>query len=311
MRIAHELLLKSRINLFVQYLPFVGNLNLAMTLPVNKHCAKLGNNGQYFLFPSALLKQASNKLELFENSMQDVEINVNSKVQFYFGMGMIQREEYDFEQVMLHEITHGLGLGTTLQPEKVGNDSILIPKIVHVDGYSYFAPISIYDGLLKSSNSTQFAQVGAILSTFPKQLANIEEFYRLFLQNQTAFSAAKQLHQLASSAQLSFNARPGRQVKLHSTLEFIPGASVSHISTYDPIEFLMKPFIRPGISLETSIINSQYYSIFGPETLRMLETMGYATRRRPFYRRMEVATEFGKAEYDPSVSRYLKNPVLI
>ncbi|CAG8479623.1 11222_t:CDS:2 [Rhizophagus irregularis] len=192
------------------------------------------------LYPQSLVKQFQYHTHL-EYSQYDIGAIFNSDAKYWFGGEInIEKNQFDFLYIILHELIHGLGFGSSWD--------------------QYY-------------NKTKISSITQELNEFfdQKSLNNIkinnQRDFEINFHKSKQFNIAKQMFET------SFN-------------PFRVASSISHIdnSLYSNTEdFLMRPVIMNGVTLQQEIINGGNYSggPIGPKLKQILETLGYSTKDNP------------------------------
>ena len=173
----------------------------------------------------------------------------------------------------------------------------------HVPGkHSYFAPISIFDSLVYQG-SKSFRQMGMQISAFPSAPVETDpEYAAKFETNQRLLDIAIELYQMATSGDLEARYGDGPPLKLFSPEEYHASSSIAHVdeSLADSPEFVMLP-TPAGIKESVDGLMRKYEMeyVYGPQTLNILEGMGYATVRNPQILQLTIAKNLGTRFYKP------------
>ncbi|CAG8526821.1 5059_t:CDS:2 [Cetraspora pellucida] len=293
--------LNTKIGLNATFRPLEGNLlgaaGPSRTIPFRD------DDGKIRLYAQSLAKQF--QLEVHpEYSSVDILADFNSNIPFWFeGDPPIQPNQTGFEELVLHELTHGLGFLSSWSNDYLEeSSSFLTPNIdgivSNVGDNIESKSILIFRGFIENafdkymiltSNRTHTTELTSELDKFrdgqDRKFTSINEFNEKF-KSSPQFNIAKQMYKtciksnsigfLSNTSNINNNA-----VILETGINpFRGGASLSHIDEklFNSSDFLMTFEQLPGRTLEDSINASGSKGgkekAIGPRTLAILETLG-------------------------------------
>ena len=147
----------------------------------------------------------------------------------------------------------------------------------------------------------------ATISTAPKMICDSSESYLKAFQSSPFVQIAENLLRLVHSNYLSI--RPLYRDPF--TIVFAPtNLDTAHVHLHPNrspgAEFLMTE-LRRGVTLSQKLKELGTSSIYGQNTLKIMEGLGYATHLNPLFRRMELSTSFGTKDYNPDDARWISN----
>ncbi|RIA84490.1 hypothetical protein C1645_832164 [Glomus cerebriforme] len=288
------------------------------------------------LYPQSLVKQFQYHTHL-EYSQYDIGAIFNSEAKYWFGninnsnnnynIG-IEKNQFDFLYIILHELIHGLGFGSSWDQYYIG---LITPLIINkFNGISVniesndnnnnynkgkvkFVEWAFDKYVILMGNGTKVSSITQELNKFFDQssLDNVEITQRDFeinFHNSKQYNIAKQMFDIAQtpntigflSKENNNNSKEKRDLNKDIVLletsfnPFRVASSISHIdnSLYSNTEdFLMRPIIMNGVTLQQEIINGGNYSggPIGPKLKQILATLGYLTKDNPtFYNKPKV-----------------------
>lgn len=289
--------------------------------------AFLGADANY-QYPAALYKQmVARKLATandssFENTSfsqsdledmlpgSDIFASFNSLMNWWFNAnfsGEIEARQYDFEQIAIHELIHGLGLLTSWSTELFGSETGLLPGGLSVspsmtvtgstkpyifDKYLFDKRQGVW---LDDQKSRIFERMSRLypfpLSQMDSALNRDAELSRMATELYRTFTTPRSLvfyyprwwkRGLFSSSNASgykLNASEWDSAVIYTPQRYSSGSTGSHVdhSTYLATgEYLMRPFGTPGVSLR----RYSPASLVGPvgfNVVNILQTIGYHT----------------------------------
>ncbi|CAJ0911716.1 2208_t:CDS:2 [Entrophospora sp. SA101] len=261
------------------------------------------NDGIERLYPQALVKQFQFDSHP-EFSSADIVAQFNSKSPFWFeGDPPIRKDQIGFQELVLHELLHGLGFISSLDDYIHPVPKIITPEIVGLkytsDGVDTKSPIKfkgfiemafdkyivfLSDGKLLSNTTAQINQLftGSGDTT---SFANLDAFIKAFSTTPQFKIGQKMLDVVTKEKTLGFLPHDKSSVKDSVILEtslkpFQHASSISHVDykTYtNTSEFLMTFLQESGRTLNDSIAigGNLNAGAIGPQTLSILETLGY------------------------------------
>ena len=306
--IAESLLIRKQIVVVATVKPFRQPDHLA-TANVNVYHYARNKNGQLLAYPQSLVKQAilgTNNIDFIE---PDITININSKGLFYFESRNIEINEhqYDFQQVMVHEITHGLGMHAALKFDKEVKP-ILTPPMQYREGYSYFAPPSVFVSLLTGEKDL-LAKLAAQIATTEKKKVTPDFYLQQFAQDPSQLAMGKRLYAASRAQDLRFHPKGSEPLWMQNSERYDPDSSISHVKSEDQQakDYVMFPNCMPGLNFKIMRKILRMSSVYG-HTLNLLEKMGYATKSKPVFPSLTIEQSIMTPDnYSPSDARYIKN----
>ncbi|CAI2178458.1 1626_t:CDS:1 [Funneliformis geosporum] len=264
----------------------------------------------------------------------DIQAFFNAQADLFFkGDGVIKKNQFDFEYIILHELIHGLGFASAWnnyfseQPVALTPDPNFLESITDLNQPVKFTGFeeTAFDKYMINTRDkgapkrmteftneinsfaeigTDFPSVQALLNTF----ADSKQFQtssQLILDGQTPKTMAFQPRNVSSNDMvfLETNLKP-----------FRVGSSISHVDiksfNNDP-DFLEVFNAKPGQTLEQVLKATGGKYPIGPKLKSVLETLGYATKENPNPYRPTLSNDsmstpsnlpIGKATNDQSTS---------
>ena len=241
-------------------------------------------------YPQGIVKQyATSKSITYEPFDLIAEFNADQSFYFASSGSSINRDEIDFELVVMHEIIHGLGFFSTWQYYNQEVDSQIREPV--------FAPamrldergrtqgwlgLTIFDTFLRdASTDTSLFDLGAKMTSVNIKDQSLVNALSNILRNNDAKDAATVAFKAATSISGLVFASNSRSISLYAPKRYSSGSSVSHLNTNlfnSSAEFLMchDASSKAGISL-TSAISSFPTNIggLGPLTREILGMIGW------------------------------------
>ena len=256
------------------------------------------------LYPQALVKQVNTQYNLDYNDY-DIIAEFNSEFSFWYPSlnQSITAGQYDFEYVICHELTHGLGFDTTwfdwgaLYSEYMSSPfNVFLPDI-RVNGADPYSPLTkvtqwslpriydiyIYDSRTGTNLTTYYNNISSL---YPANQQSFQNFLNN-LVNSPAYSIGRALLQSVTAGAGTFKF----MVKQNGSTVYIPlatptkysiGSSVAHLdyaSHYLTPDFLMIPSIDDAVarSLDTVISSKKgiSYGVYGNATVALLAQLGW------------------------------------
>ncbi|CAG8490771.1 11714_t:CDS:2 [Dentiscutata heterogama] len=305
-----KLLLNTRIGLKATFKPLEGNLlgsaSPSRTIPFRDE------DGKIRLYAQALAKQFQLNVHP-EYAPIDILADFNSNFPFWFeGDPQIQPNQTGFEELVLHELTHGLGFLSSWSNDYLDENSLFLTP--NIDGIIYNVGDNIernselvFRGFLENafdkymvltSDKTRTTELTSKLDKFldgqDTKFASINEFKEKFKAS-PQFDIAKQMYTTCikpNSLGFLLNTSNSKNdvVVLETGIDpFLSGSSLSHVDEKlfdNTSEFLMTFEQTPGRTLEDSIAASGSgkggkEEAIGPKILAILETLGFATSNNP------------------------------
>ncbi|KAI9021260.1 hypothetical protein DFJ74DRAFT_672432 [Hyaloraphidium curvatum] len=272
---------------------------------------RFGDDGPW-LFPQSLFKQISNGAAV---QLKDVDIiaEFNTDFNFWFpGDNQITFNQVDFELVVAHEFTHGLGLTSgwntwfsSVYPILPSQDfltpSIFIQSPVgDASPNNYFfagwQQLQILDKYIYAvgSGKSLVDSAKTITSFTGSSGTRLSSWITQFQQSGAPYAEAKSVYSIATSGyrQLEFRiptnaASQGGTIVYLQTVpgRWLPGSSIAHVDLQDEgtgPDFLMIPDVTSltGRTLD-NILATQApgwkYGAIGPQLAGMLSAMGWPT----------------------------------
>jgi hypothetical protein len=269
--------------------------------------SRIGSKDVYF-YSQSLVKQLKKNSDV-HYAKADIFAEFNSDFNFWFqGSGVpIKQNDTDFEFVVLHELTHGLGFESAwvqysgyytmltrnagyLAPLPFAQGSSDQSAIV-----STFSPLSIFDSFLRST--TDFATLGReILKYRPKDI-RLPDFISGF-ESSPQFANARLAMTGATGGTDALRFQPvnGQSISLHSPSRFQQGTSISHVDSRlaTTPDFLMIPAITPlvGQRLDQIMASVNASSIYGPGTMAIMSAIGWPTKQSPEPIAITIASDY-------------------
>ncbi|CAG8656326.1 4934_t:CDS:2, partial [Cetraspora pellucida] len=254
------------------------------------------------LYPQALVKQFQFPTHP-DYTNYDIFAMFNSDIQYWFASDPpIRPDQYDFLYVMLHELFHGLGFGSSWE-EYLPGVVTPMPAInplssTKIDLYSSdphsndkvkfyewaFDKHMIFINGTKTSSLT--VQLNKFFSGRSGTLADFENNF----DKSNQYSLAKNMYSISqTSKSLAFMPRgstnPSDSLILETSFRpFRQGSSISHVdaSTYtNTSDFLMRAQAKNGTTINILTRNFSDGSGIGPRLKKTMETMGYASLDNP------------------------------
>ncbi|KAJ3323407.1 hypothetical protein HDV06_001927 [Boothiomyces sp. JEL0866] len=324
-RIAQQLKLTSNVLVQVQFHSFCQAMNqgsncdevnniIGRATPAAYFPGRTAGSDWYY-YPQALVKQMNLNQNL-NFAAVDIFAEFNSDFDFYFkDQGVpIKANQSDFEFVICHEMTHGLGFESNLAQYSsyydgnafhVTSNNDYIAPLPFAQGNSLssatasaLAPLSIWDSFVRSANAS-FADLGRAVTSFKQNNVPLSQFITNFETSGDPYNAAHQMMQLISSGpnQIFFETNSKMSVQLFSISSYRQGSTLVHVneSMSNTADFLMIPVMKPllGQSLDNIISKANSKGIYGPGILGIMSTIGWPTYDTPQISNLEIATNFG------------------
>ncbi|RIB15019.1 hypothetical protein C2G38_2039722 [Gigaspora rosea] len=303
--ISSTFILNSRISLNASYVSFCNgvpncpnSIVLGQAAPANWILMQDDDNAQR-LYPQALVKQFQFPTHP-KYTDYDIFAMFNSDIAYWFtGDPPIRPDQYDFLYVMLHELFHGLGFGSSWEeyipgvvtpmpavnplkdaefdlnsPDPQPNDKIRFYEWAF-DKYMIFKNGTKTSGVTDELNKF-FSGRSGTEADFDSNFGRSKQFLlarRMYLVSQTSRSLAYMLQESNDTLILETSFNPFRQ-----------GSSISHVdqSTYiDTSDFLMGAQARNGTTISSLTLATGNFSGIGPKLKKTMETMGYTSLDNP------------------------------
>ncbi|CAG8587166.1 8744_t:CDS:1, partial [Racocetra fulgida] len=261
------------------------------------------DDGKIRLYAQSLAKQF--QLEVHpEYSPIDILADFNSDFPFWFeGDSPIQPNQIGFEELVLHELTHGLGFLSSWSNDYLEEDSSFLTP--NIDGIFYNVgdnveskSVLVFRGFLENafdkymiltSDRTRTTELTSELNKFldgqDKIFLSVNEFIAKFKAS-PQLNIAKQMYKTCTEANsIEFlantsNSKNNAVILETSISPFRVGASISHVdeNLFNSSDFLMTFEQVLGRTLEDSIAaggsEGGKEKAIGPKILAILETLG-------------------------------------
>ncbi|KAL1922125.1 uncharacterized protein VTP21DRAFT_10767 [Calcarisporiella thermophila] len=252
------------------------------------------DDGVVRMFPQALVKQLG--VQGAQMASNDIIARFNTDFPYRFVEDNQQnsgRQQIDFLEVVMHELTHGLGF-LSLWSDSVARGANLLTPQVNVRQSSNGVPViqgfveSAFDRFMVTVPERQpmtklTQQLSQVNGGRPIAARSLQEFASI-LANSPQGNIAAQLGQKgvggARGQGLAFQASReagGKLVLLETSLNpFVAGSSVSHVDRRSHLrskDRLMMFSVDPSIAFENSL--RQFGNPVGPELTAVLSSIGY------------------------------------
>jgi hypothetical protein len=213
---------------------------------------------------------------------------------FWFrGDQEINSEQIDFELILIHELLHGLGFGTSWDDYlNYDNLGILTPSLSFLNSnvtikFTGFNEFAMDKYLVFTKDNSSLSIITDLLNQFSinnTDFVNMKQFAIEF-SNSPQFIEAKRMFNISTTRDMVAFRIPfdNYNVLMETSLvPFMPGSTFSHLdynTVRNTTDFLMKFDASYNVTLDdlTSIngYNSDYTNPIGPLTIRMLQSIGY------------------------------------
>jgi hypothetical protein len=249
-------------------------------------------------YPSALIKQAKLSRPLKYGKF-DLQLTIDPRMSWNLIPGLNQTDisKRDLEAYAARAIMNGLGLQSELGPFQFGNDpddideeivDLLLPNIEYADGSFGLWRFSVFDSMLYGR--TAIADIAKRLMSFkgPKT-KNRYVFMNAMMSNAGVIQAGAEINRMMLNDKIQLKLPGGDSILIHHyrSPNYTPVRYFANVLCNGP-EFLMTPNIWPGNTLNSEMKTLNVSNILGPRTLKMLESMGYATVNNPQQLELEV-----------------------
>jgi hypothetical protein len=309
-KIASNLIINQQIIIRASFRSFCGEdlgcvLGSRLGSAISASAFPVDDGTQVIMYPQALIKQLNTE-KVLEFSDSDIIAEFNSDQPFYFpeSGSTIKPSEYDFEFVIIHEITHGLGFRSGLMSYGAlfgRSTNYLAPLITGLlestdpenDRFTGIQPIDVFDSFI-SSSAKNLKDLGKIMRRFGKQDATLTDIIRKYELSGDPFLASREAYAILTSSTCVFNTNSGLQVELYNPSQYVQGSSTSHL-TMDKSEtsdFLMIPALINGTTLESFMTQRSANSVYGPGIISIMETIGWPTKSSPKIANVVIAVEY-------------------
>ena len=227
----------------------------------------------------------------------DIIAEFNSDFNFHFpdDITPITSEQYDFEFVVAHEITHGLGFNTRwtswdafvngLEGTKWLTPFFNVRRGSVVESWQ---PVSVFDlYLVESATQTSLMDYVNAIYGFKVSGLTLDGFANGFVKSGNPFMQAEKVYSLADSNQgaIAFKTAVfdgvSSLVILETGIKYSPASSIAHVdydSYWGTSNFLMIPAASriQGQDLKSLLeARSSEGSIYGDLLLKIMTTIGY------------------------------------
>ncbi|KXS16564.1 hypothetical protein M427DRAFT_68898 [Gonapodya prolifera JEL478] len=255
-----------------------------------------------YMYPSGLAKQYLNETFMPLADNFDVSARFNSDWNWFLDdeiMGRIQAGDYQLEQIVFHEIIHGLGFISSWYTWLGDGDDVLLPGYVVRNASGLCVGLSkpyIFNKFMADNvNNIWFKDHAEVLRAGTESVTPTDN-YTLWLERfrrTPAFSRARTLLRVSQSHMgVTFwfrsPAKPNSSATsilwdyafLYSPDGFAPGSSLSHVDNkmYDATEdWIMRPSGSPGVKLADYRPQARRYGPVGWRILAMLRALGWRT----------------------------------
>ncbi|KAJ3368546.1 hypothetical protein HDU91_000492 [Kappamyces sp. JEL0680] len=266
-----------------------------------------------YYYPQALVKQMQTS-DTLTYADTDIFAEFNSDFAFWFkSSGLpIGANQTDFEFVVSHELTHGLGMETSWVQYGsffkgiTANTNYLAPLPFAEGGtqanaiVSVLSPLTVFDQYL-ASPSGSLANFGQQITQFKGAGMALASFISSFEKSASPFASAKQAMTAATAGQsspLQFQTTSSGSplvVQLNTPTTYTPGTSIVHLqSTVSTTkDFLMIPAITPllGKKLDDILGNVKATTIYGPGITGIMQAMGWPTVQSPAQGNLKIVRD--------------------
>ncbi|KAJ1551244.1 hypothetical protein HK096_002271 [Nowakowskiella sp. JEL0078] len=258
-----------------------------------------------YWYPQALAKQIVGSNSTLDWSTYDIAAQFNSdkignKGLFWFPNSntTVQKGQYDFLYVILHEMIHGLGFvsswGTYVHLDPSSTLPIITPILQTKDNSTQKTfsslPLYIFDKYLVANNkrmSLSYDKMNSdkLFDFIPSLIGKSDSDVTSTLKSSNAFSEGYNLYSTSTTTgKILFKGKSTTNVSnpdivLHTEYSpFKQGSSLSHLdqSLYaSDVDFLMRPEAPNGVTLRSLMNSVNTQAPIGPRTRMILWTIGY------------------------------------
>ena len=290
-RIAKELLIRVPINVYVNFKqlesPNIEHPRLAEASPNKVFAAQkwtyASDLQQELIYPQALLKQSHvfNPDVLLEPFDMAIDFNAEIKWNLDSNAETMPDNYHDLEYVAVHEIVHGLGFVSQFanlidakgKPTRLAYPTLYEPRV----GAIGVSPPYALDSLVYGRGPRSVADIAGILSNFGEREMSDHEYMMNLQRNSTTNTGMKVLYRMLVQERLHFRTPDGSMLQVYQPKgQFAPPAHTSSSLLEGP-EFLMTPRTLPGKTLNQILMERNVSKIFGPITMKIMESIGYAS----------------------------------
>lgn len=267
---------------------------------------------QIYYYPQPLVKQLRTS-ESLNYAPVDIYAEFNSDFNFYFKASgqPIKQNQTDFEFVVAHELTHGLGFDSAWVQYSSFYTAFspppdLLAPLPFAEGDTYasstvssISPLNIFDSLLQLPNSTASTS-SSIATSFGTAFANFKvaglslaDFIGDLSTDPSLNSAAKSAMQAARTGlQLKSPVSSSPLLVLNTPSNFAQGTSIVHVTANSDTtaDFLMIPAVSPlvGKTLDGIMASVNSSLIYGPGISAALAGMGWPTKDDPTVKNLKI-----------------------
>ncbi|KAJ3326829.1 hypothetical protein HDU76_012613, partial [Blyttiomyces sp. JEL0837] len=248
--------------------------------------AGAGASGPYYFYPQALVKQLKQDYALQFNDY-DIVAEFNSDFNFWFSSSEtpIQPGQTDFEFVVAHELTHGMGFesgllqwSTTFQDlPKIPSSNFLAP-LFNAHGTTLsnsfvtsWQPLNIFDAFLADTKT------GTALTTYANDIfkyvpknQSITNFIDGFQSSKEPFQAANKLYNIATSGSTSISFNPKIAASSGSSPASLSSVTAGGFNNVNSINLQTSTLFSPG----TSVVHVDYASLNTSPDFLMIPAVG-------------------------------------
>ena len=252
-----------------------------------------GFKSQPLTVPQVILKQGSNIRNSKADDKADFKIFVNLDKDWNLipKKSKIKSKKLDLEMYIAHELTHGLGFQSVLSLyqnaySKAYYSATFMAEMPTIKGYRML-PISVYDSLIYEvsgdemiNESNSIARLGKVFEDTIEPNIPKEEYSKKFESNGAFMTAVMKLYEMAVSKKLVIAIDDGLTVKIDEFGKFSKQTTpIDHLADqfYNGPDFLMTRDLKAGDTLNSMMQKYNSTSIYGHNTIRILEMMGYKT----------------------------------
>ena len=217
-----------------------------------------------------------------------------------------------------NQLIRGMGIVSSLT---LHNDPapFLAPKVFQTAVNSYFEPITAFDSLLFAAKNS-IAKVANPLSTFPRYPGtDLEGFLKVVASSKEPFAAGSSLLSFVSSDALFAGEYENRMFLVKSvvltdpipllpltwTLSQVNGTLDFYNKNPESDFALTLDFGRPGLSFRGHLAHIRKSTLIGPNTLRILEHVGYRTFENALPSIFVPNLKFGTPSFIPQDAQYV------
>ncbi|KAJ3117541.1 hypothetical protein HK098_006234 [Nowakowskiella sp. JEL0407] len=270
--------------------------------PASYFEAKRPDDDRYFAFPQALIRQ----LEITDNvvvpyNTYDIIAVFNMDANWWYSSTgtPIGKDQYDFERVAIHELTHGLGFDTTINQWRdvykyLGPSYHLLNDTI-VTGW--LPPTAMDKHIVQTSTKTrqEWLDFHTRITRFaiPKPISE-SNFLQNFAKSGDPYNAAIELYNLCTSKERALMFSDGTAIPVENDpdaiflqtypLTYRQGSSIAHVDQTmytNSSEFLMTPAVAASTTNLTVLLaryNSTVKGPYGLKTLNILQNLGYSLK---------------------------------